>query len=566
MTNLFPGLAALRAYTRRAFLSDVAAGLSVTAILVPQCMAYGTLAGVQPIYGLYAALAAMPVYFLLSTSRHLVVGPEASSAIMAATIIAPLAAGSPERYALLMAGLTLFAGIFLLAAGAFRLGFLANFLAKPVLIGYLNGVGLTIIGGQLGRLFGLQVISTNFFFQIAEVASRLDEAQKLTIFMGLAMLAALLLLQRFFPRLPNVPLVVAAATILVGVLHLDQQGVAILGDIPRGLPSFNPPHLSLADITLLVPGALGLTLLIIPDALMSAQGLAMKYRYRVDANKEMVALGGINLISSLLQCFPVGASQSRTVVSTMAGAKSQVSGLVATLLLALVLIFLTHILYFLPYVALAAVVMAAGMRLIDLPATRQLFRLRPIDGMLSVVTTLGMLTVGMLPGLLIAVALDLLFLVQRVARPNDALLGRVSGLDGWHEVKLNDNCETVPGLIVYRFEAQLIFINASYFYERVWAILAAEEDPIQVFLLDAETIPSMDSTAADQLLSLHEELSQRGMVLAIARANPQVRRMLDASGVTERIGEHNIFKTVEQGVSAYLNSETTSQPYKNNPC
>jgi SulP family sulfate permease len=342
--------------------------------------------------------------------------------------------------------------------------------------------------------------------------------------------------------------------------------VAILGDIPRGLPSFNPPHLSLADITLLVPGALGLTLLIIPDALMSAQGLAMKYRYRVDANKEMVALGGINLISSLLQCFPVGASQSRTVVSTMAGAKSQVSGLVATLLLALVLIFLTHILYFLPYVALAAVVMAAGMRLIDLPATRQLFRLRPIDGMLSVVTTLGMLTVGMLPGLLIAVALDLLFLVQRVARPNDALLGRVSGLDGWHEVKLNDNCETVPGLIVYRFEAQLIFINASYFYERVWAILAAEEDPIQVFLLDAETIPSMDSTAADQLLSLHEELSQRGMVLAIARANPQVRRMLDASGVTERIGEHNIFKTVEQGVSAYLNSETTSQPYKNNPC
>jgi high affinity sulfate transporter 1 len=545
-----PGLQVLRHYQPGWLRFDIVAGLSVCAILVPQGMAYGSLAGVQPVNGLYAALAAMVAYAIFATSKHVMVGPEASTAVIAAGIIAPLAALEPGRFAVLLAALALLTGLILVLAGIIKLGFIADFLSKPVLVGYLNGVALIVIAGQSGKLLGIKIESDLFFPQIREVISRLGETNLLALGLGAAFIGLLFLMKYKFPRVPASLVVFVVSIIITSSFRLDLQGLSILGDIPAGLPAFQLPQMSMNDLQLLIPGALSLAVLILSDGLLTAQVFAAKHKYQLDANREIIAFGFNNIAASLFQGFPAGSSQSRTAVNDGAHARTQASALVAVVFLVIVLLWLTPLLHFVPDVALGAIIISAASSLVNFKAIGELHAVRPAYATLALITTLGVLSVGLLPGISIAVVFSLLYLVAQITRPHDAVLGRVEGLDGYHDILANEVCETVPGLLIYRFEAQLMFANAGYFRSRLQDLLDAGKGTIRGIVVDAESISSVDITAADMLKLLCADLKERGIGLSVARANASVRAFLSATGVTHLIGER-FFPSVRTAVEAF---------------
>jgi len=546
-----PGLHILRSYERGWLRWDIVAGLSVCAILIPQCMAYGSLAGVQPVYGLYTALAAMIAYAIFATSRHLMFGPESSTAAIAAGIIAPLAALEPERYVVLLAGLALLTGLVLVLAGTIKLGFIADFLSKPVLVGYINGLALIIIAGQLGKLFGIKIESTLFFPQIWELITRLGETNLLALGLGASFIGLLFIMKFKWPRAPGSLVVVVLSIIVTSVFRLDQLGVSILGGIPAGLPAFQFPRFSMDDLQLLVPGALSLAVLILSDSLLTAQVFAAKNKYKIDANRELIAFGMSNLAAGLFQGFPVGTSQSRTAINDSNHARTQMSALVATLFLVIVLLWLTPLMYFLPTVVLAAIIISAACGLINFKAFGELYAVRKEYALLAFITMLGVMAVGLLAGIMIAVVFSLLHLVVLITRPHDAVLGRSEGLDGYHDIQLNADSQTVPGLLVYRFEAQLMFANCGYFRSRVETLLSSENEPVKCLIIDAESIPSVDITAAEMLKLLYGELKEKGIGLAVARANASVRGLLSDTGVTQLVGSNRFFPSVRTAVDAF---------------
>jgi high affinity sulfate transporter 1 len=553
-----PGLQALRHYEPGWLRFDIVAGLSVFAILVPQCMAYSSLAGAQPVNGLYAALAAMITYAIFATSRHMMIGPESSTAVIAAGIIAPLAALEPGRYALLLTALALLTGLILVLAGIIKLGFIADFLSKPVLVGYLNGLALIVIAGQLGKLFGIKIESGMFFPQIWELLNRLGETSPLALGLGASFIGLLLLMKYKLPGLPASLVIVIIATILTAAFRLDRHGLSILGDIPAGLPAFRLPQMSVEDFQLLIPGALSLAVLIFSDGLLTAQAFAAKHRYQLDANREIISFGMNNIAASLFQGFPVGSSQSRTAVNDGAHARTQMSAVVASLFLAAVLIWLTPMLYFLPYVALGAIIITAAVGLVSFKSVGELYAVRPAYAALALSTTLGVLSVGLLPGISIAVVFSLLYLVVQITRPHDAVLGRVEGMDGYHDIRVNEASQTVPGLLIYRFEAQLMFANAGYFRSRIQELLDAGNGAIRCIILDAESTPRVDITAAEMLKLLCEDLKGRDIGLSVARANASVRAFLSDMGVVELIGSDRFFPSVRTAVAAF----TRGQPHE----
>jgi sulfate permease, SulP family len=549
-----PGLQVLRHYQLGWLRFDLVAGLSLCAILIPQGMAYGSLAGVQPVNGLYAALAAMVAYAIFATSKHMMVGPEASTAVIAAGIIAPLVAMEPGRYFMLVAALALLTGLILLLAGIMKLGFIADFLSKPVLVGYLNGIALIIVAGQLGKLLGIKIESSLFFPQIWEVINRLGETNWLALGMGVSLIGLILFMKFKWPRVPASVVAVILSIIVTAAFRLDRLGISILGDVPAGLPAFQFPQMTISDLQLLVPGALSLAVLIFSDGLLTAQVFAAKHGYQLDANREIIAFGMNNLASGLFQGFPVGSSQSRTAINDSAGARTQVSALVAVILLVIVLLWMTPLLYFLPGVALGAIIIVAAAGLVNITAIGELHAVRHAYSALAILTTLGVLAVGLLPGISVAVVFSLLYLVAQITRPHDAVLGRVEGLDGFHDIRANEASETVPGLIIYRFEAQLIFANAGYFRRRVQDLLDTEKGTVKSIILDAESIPGVDITAADMLKLLCADLKDRGIELSVARANASVRAFLSDTGVTGLI-EGRFFPSVRTAVDAFTGKE-----------
>jgi len=550
-----PGLLMLRHYRIGWLRFDLVAGLSVAAILVPQGMAYGSLAGVQPVYGLYAAIAAMTVYFFFATSRTMMIGPEANTAVIAAGVVAPLAAGDPARYAVLMAILALVTGLVLVLAGIIKLGFIADFLSRPVLVGYLTGMGLVVIAGQLGNLFGITIESDMFFQQLWELFTRLGQANLLSLGLGSAFIAILVMMKRRWPFFPAALAVSVLAIALVVAFSLDEKGLAVLGYVPPGLPSFEFPSIDIRTVGLLVPGALSLAVLIISDGLLTAQAFASKHRYQFSANREIVAFGLNNIAAGLFHGFPVGTSESRTATNDAAGGRTQVSALVAVIFACVTLIYLTSFLGSLPKVALSAIVILAGIGLLDFRALGEIYSVRKPYAWLAVLTTLGVLLLGPLPGILIAVVFSLLYLVTQMSRPHDAVLGTVEGLDGYHDISGNEDSETVPGLIVYRFEAPLMFVNANYFRRRVDELISFESVPVRCLVIAAESVPSVDITAADMLNSLQASLEKRGIVLAVATANATVRAMLTQTGVMQMIGEERFFPSVRTAVDAFTGGQ-----------
>jgi SulP family sulfate permease len=472
---------------------------------------------------------------------------------MTATIVAPLAGSDPVRYAALAAMTAILVGLFALLGRVARLGFITDFLSKPILIGYIFGAALIVIGSQLGKMFGIKLESDEFFRQIAELLTRLDETNLLTFVIGVVCMAVLFIIRRINRAIPG-PLIVVAAAILVSVLFdLPGKGVAVVGPVPSGLPRLAVPAVNAQDVLSLLPGALALTILVYADEILTARSFAARHGQKIDANQEFVAIGLANISAGFLTGFPAATSGSRTAVADQMGAKSQWFGLIAAGLTVVFLLFLTPLLAPLPTVALGAIIIVASIGLLDFPAFRFLRRVRTAEFWLAVVTVFGVLTIGILQGILVAVMLSLINVIYHISRPNDALLDELDAGGGTVYRAVTDTATalTEPGLIVYRFDAPLVFANAGFFTERLEGLIAKAGGELQCVILDAEAISNFDSTAAEALQNLDADLQRRNVELWIARANQPLRNLLQATDLTEQLGQENIYPSVRAAVTAY---------------
>jgi SulP family sulfate permease len=553
ITRFIPGLALFKGVNPALLSTEFVVAITVFAVLVPSAMAFGDLAGVTPVAGLYVALGAMLMYALFGTSKQVIMGPEATSAIMTAAAVAPLAGGDPVRYASLAAMTAILVGVMALLARVARLGFITDFLSKPVLVGYIFGATLIVIGSQLGKMFGIKLESDKFFQQVAELISRLDETHLLTFAIGIVCMAALLIMRRVSRKIPGPLIVVVVAIIASAVLGWEAKGVAVVGPVPSGLPKLTIPAVTFQDILALLPAALALTILIYADEILTSRVFAKKHGQKIDSNQEFVALGMANIGAGFLTGFPAALSASRTTVNDQMGGKTQWVGLIAAALTVIFLLFFTPLLAPLPTVALGAIIIVASLGLIDIAAFRFLRQVRRSEFWLAIATAWGVLCVGVLWGILVAVMASLIMVLYRISRPHDALLDEVDASGGTVYRGVTDQAAvlTEPGLIVYRFDAPLVFANAAFFTERLEALIAHASPGLKCVILDAEAISDFDSTAAEALETLDADLERVGGDLWIARANGSLRHLLTATGLTKRLGEEHIYPSVRAAVLAY---------------
>ncbi|HET6533125.1 MAG TPA: sulfate permease [Actinoplanes sp.] len=547
--RLLPGLAALRGYRRSWLRGDVLAGLTVAAYLVPQVMAYAGLAGLPPVTGLWAILAPLALYVLLGSSRHLSIGPESTTALMTAAAIAPLAGGDPGRYAALAAALAVLVGVLCLIAFAARLGFVADLLSKPVLVGYMAGVAVAMIVGQLDELTGVPVSGDSIPAEIASFVRRLPQIHPETAVFAALLLVLLFLGQWRFPRLPMPLVAVVLATTAVVVFDLQRHGIAVVGAVPGGLPS--PALPELGDLNDLLLPAVGVLVVGYTDTVLTARAFAVRGGHPVDANQEFLALGAANIGAGLLRGFPISSSGSRTALAVAGGARTQVYSLVALAGVVAVLLFAGPILARFPEVALGAIVVYAAVRLIDVPEFRRLVAFRRSEALLALAALAGVLVFDILYGVLLAVGLSVVEMLHRVARPHDAVQGFVPGLAGMHDVDDYPDATTEPGLVVYRYDSPLFFANAENFRRRALAAVAEQPVPVTWFVLNVEANVEVDSTGLAALDELRAELTGRGIVFALARVKQDLFDALDAYGLIAAIGPDRIFPTLPTAVAAF---------------
>jgi len=530
--------------------ADLVAGVSVAAVAVPISIAYAQLAGMPPANGLYASILPLIAYAVFGSSRQLIMAPDAATCAIVASVVLPLAGADTARYISLSMALAMITGIFCIVAGWARLGFITNFLARPILTGYLNGIAISIIAGQLGRLFGFQVNPGGVFRTLADFASKLGQTHWPTLLTGAGIFVLLRVLKRVAPRVPAPLVAVALGSAVAFLLHLDRQGVALLGTIPPGLPRLVVPDVHVSDVGPLALGAIGLTLISFSSAMVTARGFAVKNRYEIDANREFVALGVADIGAGLLQGFAVSGADSRTAVNDAVGGRTQMTSIVAAAVLVLVLFFFTTPLAFLPISVLAAVLINSALGLFDFPSLVRLRRISRQEFRLAIATLLGVVTLGVLPAVIVAIGLALLQLLVHAAHPPDAILGRVPGLDGYHSVAGRPTAETIPGVVIYRFDAALVFFNADHFKSRVRAAVDGAGDPPRWLVFNAGTMPFLDSTGAAILREMREELGRRGIELVLAEAKASVRAMLEKTGLAEDMGPDRMFPTIESAVLA----------------
>ena len=547
--RLLPGLVTLRGYERSWLRGDTLAGLTVAAYLVPQVMAYAGLAGLPPVVGLWAILVPLAGYAILGSSRLLSVGPESTTALMTAAAVAPLAAGDPQRFAVLAAALAVVVGLLCLVAYAARLGFFADLLSQPILIGYLAGVAVTMIVGQLGKLTGMPVDGDSIPAELASFARGLARMEPATALFAAGALTLLFLGQWRFPRLPTPLLVVALATVTVVAFDLQRRGIDVVGEVPRGLPGPALPDLD--DLRQLLLPAVGVLVVGYTDTVLTARAFAARNGDPVDANQELLAMGAANLGAGLLRGFPVSSSGSRTALALAAGGRTQVYSLITLAAVVAVLLFAGPLLAHFPVPALGAIVVYAATRLIDVPGFRRLAAFRRSELMLAVAALAGVLVFDILYGVLLAVGLSVAEMLHRVARPHDAVQGFVPGLAGMHDVDDYPAATTVPGLLVYRYDSPLFFANAEDFRRRALAAVAEQTEPVHWFVLNTEANVEVDSTGLGALDDLRAELTGRGIVFALARAKQDLRTALDAYGLSTSIGPERIYPTLPTAVEAY---------------
>ncbi|NJL49633.1 MAG: solute carrier 26 family protein [Leptolyngbyaceae cyanobacterium SM2_5_2] len=555
--TLLPGLARLRHYPPGWFRPDSLAGITVAAYLIPQCMAYGELAGVGPVQGLWAILPALLLYALVGSSPQLSVGPESTTSIMTAAAVAPLAATYGTNYLTLASLLACAVGLVCLVGYVAQLGFLADLLSKPILIGYMAGVAVIMMVGQLSKISGVPIQADTILGQTTEFFSHLDQIHGPTLALTALVLVFLFGVQSRFRNAPGPLLAVLLATAVVALLHLDQQGVAVVGEIPAGLPHFTLPLASGREALQILAAAVGVSIVAYSDNVLTGRAFAARHHQTIDANQELLALGVANIGCGLMQGFPVSSSGSRTAIGDSLGSKSQMFSLVAFGVVILVLLFLRPLLALFPKAALGALVIYAATKLIDLAEFRRLKAFRRGDYWLALTTTLGVLVTDLLVGVAIAVGLSVIELLARIARPHDAVMGKVPGLAGLHDITDWPGATTIPGLVIYRYDAPLFFANATDFKQRALAAIEAETSPVEWLVLNVEAISEIDITAADMWLELYDELNARGIILALARVKQDLYAQLKRSGLLERIGPDHIYFTLPSAIEGFHQRPST---------
>ena len=555
-----PGLRLVREYRRSWLASDLIAGLVLTALLVPVGMGYAQAAGLPPITGLYATIVPLVAYAIFGPSRVMVLGPDSSLAAVIAAVILPLGGDDPETAVALAGALAVLTGLIILVAGMARLGFVTELLSRPVQLGYLYGIAVTILVGQLPRLCGFSIEGRGLLTEIRDFAQGVANGQvnRAALAVGMTGIVVILVVKRFWRTVPGVALAVLVGIAAVMLFDLDTKGVKVLGVLPEGLPTLAFPAVDPATLGALFSGALGIALVAVADTTVLSQSLAAQRDETVDPDQELRALGAANLAAGFFQGFAISSSSSRTPVAVAAGARSQVTPPIGAVAIALLLVAAPGLLQDLPLPMLAAVVITAAIGLIDAPAVRRLYKVRRSEFVLWLAAFGGVALLGVLRGIFVAIVLSLGDFIRRAWRPHDAVLGREDDLKGYHDIDRHPSARQIPGLVLYRFDAPLFFANAGHFRRCVHRLVAEAPHPVRWVVVAAEPITDIDTTAADTLREVLEELRHQHVTLAFAEVKGPVKDRLQRYGLYGAIGPDRFFPTVGTAVDAYVEATGTA--------
>jgi high affinity sulfate transporter 1 len=563
-----PGVALFRQYERGWLRHDIVAGLVLTTMLVPVGIAYAEASGVPGIYGLYATIVPLLAYAIFGPSRILVLGPDSSLAAVILAVVAPLSAGDPQRALALAGAMALVSGVICVGAGLARLGFVTELLSKPIRYGYMNGIALTVILSQLPKLLGFSIDAVGPLRQVRAIAQGMMDGRTNvpTLAIGAGALMLILVLKRW-PRVPGILISVVGATIVVAAFDLSgQAGVTVLGLLPQGLPRFAFPVISFADLVPVLTGGIAVALVSFADTSVLSRTYAARLRTVVDPNREMVGLGAANLAAGFFQGFPISSSSSRTPVAEAAGSKTQLTGVVGAVAIALLLVVAPNLLQNLPNTALAAVVIASAIGLAEVKDLRRIYRIQQWEFWLSIVCFAGVAVMGAIPGIALAIVIAVIEFLWDGWRPHSAVLGRVDRVKGYHDVTRYPRARLIPGLVLFRWDAPLFFANAELFHDRAMAAVSASPTPVRWLVVAAEPVTSVDVTAADVLAELDEALHASGIELCFAEMKDPVKDKLKRFGLFTRLGEERFFATVGEAVSAYLTRyQVEWQDWENRP-
>jgi len=549
-----PGLDALRRYEAAWLPHDIFAGIVLATMLVPVGIAYAVASGLPGIYGLYATIVPLLVYALFGPSRILVLGPDSALAGVILGVVTPLSGGDPLRAATLAGMMAIVSGMVCILAGIVRLGFVTELLSKPIRYGYMNGIALTVLISQLPKLFGFSIESEGPLRSLWAIASAILEGRTnwIAFGIGLATLIVILLL-RNSKRLPGILIAVVGATVVVGALDLGAlYGVKVLGPLPQGLPGFLVPWIGYGDISPVLIGGCAIALVSFADTSVLSRAYAARLGSRVDPNQEMVGLGAANLATGFLQGFPISSSSSRTPVAEAAGARTQLTSVVGALAIALLLLAAPNLLRHLPTAALAAVVIAASIGLIEVADLKRIYRIQRWEFWLAIVCLVGVAVLGVIPGIGLAIAIAIAEFLWDGWRPHSAVLGRAYGVKGYHDITRYPDARRIPGLVLFRWDAPLFFANAEFFKESVLDAVAASPTPVRWLVVAAEPVTSVDVTACDMVAELDQALHARGIELCFAELKDPVKDKLKRFGLFAQLGENYFFPTIGVAVSRYL--------------
>jgi high affinity sulfate transporter 1 len=549
-----PLLGVLGRYRAHTFRRDVVAGLVLTALLIPAGMGYAQASGLPAVAGLYATLLPLAAYAVVGPSRILVLGPDSALAPLIAAAVLPLSGGDAGTAVTLAGMVAVLTGVLCIVAGLARLGFLTDLLSLPVRYGYLNGIALTILASQLPKLFGFSVDADTAVDGLRQFVDGVVDGRTNTtaLAVGATSLVSILALRHWFRRVPALLVVIVGAIAATSLFDLAEHGIALVGDLPRGLPSFAVPHVDAGDLARLVASAAGVAFVAFADTSVLSRTFAARGRYDVDQNQELVALGIANGVTGLFQGFPVSSSASRTPAAEAAGAHTQVTGLVSAAVIVVVLVWLPWVFRDLPLATLAAVVIAAATALVEVNGVVRLAVVSPTELAVSLVAFTGVAVLGVLPGIGVAIGVAVLTFVRRAWAPHSAELVRVDGVKGYHDAGRHPEGRRVPGLVLYRFDAPLFFANADEFRERALELVAAAPGPVRWLVVTAEPITDIDATAAEMLTRLHADLEGRHIVLAFAELKGHVRERLARFGLVDLVGDQYFYRTVGEAVHAYV--------------
>ena len=552
-SHWLPGLHALRRYQAAWLPGDIFAGFVLATILVPVGIAYAVASGLPGIHGLYATIVPLLIYALFGPSRILVLGPDSALAAVILGVVAPLSGGDPLRAVALAGMMAIVSGTVCILAGVARLGFVTELLSKPIRYGYMNGIALTVLISQLPKLFGFSIEGGGPLRSLWAVASAIlaGKANWLAFAIGLGTLAIILLLKNH-KWLPGILTAVVAATAVVGALDLARYGVKVLGPLPQGLPGFAVPQISYGDILPVLIGGSAIALVSFADTSVLSRGFAARLGTRVDPNQEMTGLGVANLASGFFQGFPISASGSRTPVAESAGARTQLTSVVGAAAIALLLLVAPNLLRYLPTAALAAVVIAAVIGLIEVTDLKRIYRIQRWEFWLSIVCFIGVAVLGVIPGIGLAIVIAIAEFLWDGWRPHSAVLGRAHGVKGYHDITRYPDARLIPGLVLFRWDAPLFFANAEFFRERALDAVAKSPTQVRWLVVAAEPVTSVDVTAADILAELDRTLHAQGMELCFAELKDPVKDKLKRFGLLTQFGERHFFPTIGAAVSGYL--------------